>query len=100
MEYTVAEIGMSWGTSRMFVCDDEGRIVVKVWGADQEDAERKAEVIADALMVAKEEEEDAAERTVPNAPKCSDCGHEAHRGKCFGAGPNARRWCPCYKEAS
>ncbi len=92
MEYTVETQGMALGVGRrMFVCDAEGSVIVEVFGTDPEDAERRAEAVADALNATVRSE--STSRPV----RCPDCGHEEHRGKCYGLASDGER-CQCYKE--
>lgn len=49
MEYTVEQTGGSWGNARAFVCNQDGFVVVEAFGATQEDADARAEIVADAF---------------------------------------------------
>ena len=47
--FTVENSGMAYGDARTFVCDDEGNVIVEVFGGTEEEARLRAKIIAEAL---------------------------------------------------
>lgn len=94
MEYTVETQGMALGVGRrMFVCDAEGSVIVEVFGTDPEDAERRAEVVADALNATVKPE---VER--PPDPYLSYWCNKRYKDHSPCHSDECE--CPCHKEAS